>query len=137
MLLALAKRVGMQWYRLPGEVGESPSLQVSEKHVDVAPKDVVSGHCGGGLGLDWMVLMAFSNCCAVFPMIAFVPFSDIFWLHGFKSCSPNTSPKSTSAVLKCTPCLCFSVLALHFLLPAHCDPPHYAHSSTHLYIILQ
>ena len=45
----------------PREVGESPSLEVSEKSVDVALKDVVSGHGGGGLGLDWMVLVVFSN----------------------------------------------------------------------------
>ena len=51
----------MQWHRLPREVGESPSLEVSEKCVDVALKDVVSGHGLGGLGLDWKVLVVFSN----------------------------------------------------------------------------
>ena len=31
-------------------VGESPSLEVSKDHGDVALRDVVSGHGGGGLG---------------------------------------------------------------------------------------
>ena len=36
------------------EVVESPSLEVFQSHVDVALRDVVSGHGGGGLavGLD-------------------------------------------------------------------------------------
>jgi len=41
------------WNRLPREVGESPSLEVSEKCVDVALKDVVSGLGGGGVGWGW------------------------------------------------------------------------------------
>ena len=40
--------------QLPREVAESPSLEVFKNHVDMALRDVVSGHGGGGLvvGLD-------------------------------------------------------------------------------------
>ena len=40
--------------RLPREMGESLSLEVLKNHGDVARRDVVSGHGGGGLevGLD-------------------------------------------------------------------------------------
>ena len=40
--------------QLRREVVQSPSLEVSQNRVDVALKDVVSGHGGGGLevGLD-------------------------------------------------------------------------------------
>ena len=40
--------------QLPREVVQSPSLEVFKNHVDMALRDVVSGHGGGGLvvGLD-------------------------------------------------------------------------------------
>ena len=37
--------------QLPREVGESPSLEVSQSCGDVALRDVGSGHSGSGLGL--------------------------------------------------------------------------------------
>ena len=40
---------------------ESPSLEVSENCGNVALRDVVSGHGGGGMGLDWVILEVFSN----------------------------------------------------------------------------
>ena len=36
-------------------VVESPSLEVFRSHGDVALRDVVSGHRGGGLGLDVVI----------------------------------------------------------------------------------
>jgi len=41
-----------QWHRLPGEVMESPSLEVFKKHVDVALRDMVIGIVGVGWWLD-------------------------------------------------------------------------------------
>ena len=38
-----------QWHRLPREVVEAPSLEVFENRVDVALRDVGSGHGGDGL----------------------------------------------------------------------------------------
>ena len=54
-----SERVAMHW--LPREVVQSPSLEVFKSHGDVALWDVVSGHGGDGLGLDWVVLGVFSN----------------------------------------------------------------------------
>jgi len=39
-------------FGLPREVMKSPSLEVFQSHGDVVLRDVVSGHGGGGLGLD-------------------------------------------------------------------------------------
>ena len=40
---------------------ESPSLKVFKNGVDVARRDVVSGHSGGGLALDAMIFVVFFN----------------------------------------------------------------------------
>ena len=37
------------WHRLPRVVTESLSLEVFRNHADVALRDMVSGHGGGGL----------------------------------------------------------------------------------------
>ena len=39
----------MHWHRLPGEVVNPLSLEVFKNCVDVALRDVVSGHGGDGL----------------------------------------------------------------------------------------
>ena len=40
---------------------KSPSLEVFKNCGDVALRYMVSGHGGGGSGLDWMILEVFSN----------------------------------------------------------------------------
>ena len=49
-----SERAVLHWHRLPREVVESLSLEVFQSRVDVAQRDVVSGHGGNGLevGLD-------------------------------------------------------------------------------------
>ena len=44
-----SERAMLQWHRLPREVVQSPSLEVFQSRVDVALRDVVSGHGGDGL----------------------------------------------------------------------------------------
>ena len=46
---------------MPREVVGSLSLEAFKNRGDVAPGDVVSGQDGGELGLDWVILEAFSN----------------------------------------------------------------------------
>ncbi len=47
------------WHRLPREVVKSPSLEVFKTHGDVALSDVVSGHGGNKLRLDYVILEVF------------------------------------------------------------------------------
>lgn len=48
------------WHGLPGEVGGGePSPEVVRNGGDVALRDVLSGHGGGGLG--WRILEVFSS----------------------------------------------------------------------------
>ena len=44
-------RAGRQWHRLPREMVESPFLEVFKNHVDVALRDMVSGHDRDGLAV--------------------------------------------------------------------------------------
>ena len=67
-----SERVVMHWHRLPREVVDSLCLGLVEKGGDVALRDVVSGHGGDGLGLDYVISAAFSSlnhsviqCCAL------------------------------------------------------------------------
>ena len=53
-------RVVMQWHSCPGSGGVTIPGGV-QSHGDVALRDVVSGHGGGGLGLDLGTLVVFSN----------------------------------------------------------------------------
>jgi len=47
-----SERVAMQWHRLHREVVGAPSLKVFKNRVDVALRDVVSGHGVMGWWLD-------------------------------------------------------------------------------------
>lgn len=47
--------------QLPCEVVESPCLEVLKNRGDVALRDVVNGHGGGGLSLDLVIIEAFPN----------------------------------------------------------------------------
>ena len=49
-------------HRLPREVVQSPSLEVFRNRVDVALKDMVSGHGGGGLAVELSNLRALLQC---------------------------------------------------------------------------
>ena len=57
----LLQKSGQTLTRLPREVGMSPSPEVFQNRGDVAPRDIVIGHGGDGLGLGWMILEVFSN----------------------------------------------------------------------------
>ena len=43
------RKMVRQWHRLPREVVQPPSLEGFKKRGDVAQRDMVSGHGGGGL----------------------------------------------------------------------------------------
>ena len=51
----LSKRLVRHWHRL------SPCLETFQNHGDVALMDVVTGHGGGGLGLDMGISEVSSN----------------------------------------------------------------------------
>ena len=46
-----SEKAVLKWHRLPWEVVQSLSLEVFQSRVDVALRDVVSGHGGDGLVL--------------------------------------------------------------------------------------
>ena len=46
-----------------------PSLEVFKNHGDVALRDVVNGHGGTGLGLDWMISVILVSNLNDFMMI--------------------------------------------------------------------
>ena len=47
--------------QLPREMVEPPSLEVFKNRGEVALRDMVSGLGGDRLGLDWIILVLFSN----------------------------------------------------------------------------
>jgi len=55
------ERAVLQWHRRPGEVVGSQSLEVFQSRVDVALRDMVSGHGGDGLTFGPGDLRGLSN----------------------------------------------------------------------------
>ena len=55
------RKMVRQWHRLPREVVQSPSLEGFEKCVDVALRDMVSGHGGDELTVELDNLSDLSN----------------------------------------------------------------------------
>ena len=73
----------MQWHSCPGSGGVTVPGGV-QSHGDVALRDVVSGHGGGGLGLDLLI----SALSSLLPALSSIRF--LFALHS----SIDTSVKA-------------------------------------------
>ena len=50
---SFSQRAVRQWHSCPGSGGVTV-LEVFRSHRDVALRDMVGGHSGGGPGLDWV-----------------------------------------------------------------------------------
>ena len=72
-----SERVLRQWHRLLRVAVGSPSLEVFRNHVDVALRDMVSGHGGVDLWSDWTILMIVLND----SVILFSEDWRIFWVQ--------------------------------------------------------
>ena len=59
----ISRKSGAAVAQLPREEAESPSLEVFKNRVDVALRDVVSGHGGDGLAVGQGDLSGLSNLC--------------------------------------------------------------------------
>ena len=56
-----SERVIILWHRMPREVEESPCSEMLKNHGDVALRDMVIEHGGGGLGLNLGIFEVFST----------------------------------------------------------------------------